>query len=269
MDCSASWCERRAKHAVGLRFSLLLSIGLLAAASVARANDAAELEDAAARAQYAFFTNDVRALQDVLAELDAAQFEQKLSWRKNYLLAYGQWKLAQLHAQRAQGSATHSDGTSAAKACAAYAKATVKQESRMAEAHALQAICEDKPQSFVALAALERGSCERHRGLREAMTLAPQNPRVQLIDAMCTRPVAPKDEVERWRRVVSSFETAPRPQSGAADWGHAEALTLLAEALLKSGAPVAARDAAEKALVIAPDYESARAVLQAISSQSK
>jgi hypothetical protein len=267
MDCSASWCERRAVQAVGLRVSLLLSVGLVAA-SVAQADGAAELEDAAARAQYAFFTNDVRALQDVLAMLEAAQFEERLSSRKNYLLAYGQWKLAQLHSQRAQGS-TRSDGASAAKACVDYAKATVKQDPRMAEAHALQAICEGKPHSFVALTALEQGSCERHRALREAMTLAPQNPRVQLISAMCRRPMAPKDEVERWRGVVSSFDTAPRPQSGAADWGHPEALTLLAETLLKSGAPVAARDAAEKALVIAPDYESAHAVLQAVSSQSK
>ncbi len=268
MDCSASRCERRAERAVGLRVSLLLIIGLLAA-SIAQADDAAELEDAAARAQYAFFTNDVRALQDVIAMLDAAQLEERLSSRKNYLLAYGQWKLAQLHSQRAQVSTMRPEGASAAKACVDYAKATVKQDRRLAEAHALQAICEGKPQSFVALAALNRGSCERHRSMQEAMTLAPQNPRVQLISAMCARPLAPKDEAERWRQIVSSFDTAPRPQSGAADWGHAEALTLLAEALLMSGAPVAARDAAEKALVIAPDYESARAVLQAISSQSK
>jgi hypothetical protein len=268
MDCSASWCERRAEHAVGLRVRLLLSVSLLAA-SVAQADDAAEIEDAAARAQYAFFTNDVRALEDVLAMIGSAQFEERLSSRKNYLLAYGQWKLAQLHAQRTQGATLRSEGASAARACVDNAKATVKQDPRLAEAHALQAICEGRPQSFVALAALNRGSCERHRSMREAMTLAPQNPRVQLIAAMCTRPLAPKEEAERWRRIVGSFDTAPRPQSGAADWGHAEALTLLAEALLMSGAHVAARDAAEKALVIAPDYESARGVLQAISSQTK
>ena len=193
----------------------------------------------------------------------------RLSSRKNYLLAYGQWKLAQLHSQRAQGSTTRSEGAVAARACVDHAKATIKRDPRIAEAHALHAICEGKPHSFVTLAALDRGSCERHRALREAMTLAPQNPRVQLIGAMCTRPSTPEDEVERWRRIVSSFDTAPRPQSGAADWGHAEALTLLAESLLKSGAQVAARDAAEKALVIAPDYETARAILQAIGSQSK
>lgn len=268
MDCSASGCERRAQHAVGMRLSLLVAIGLLAS-FVAKADDAAELEDAAARAQYAFFTNDVRALQAVLAMVDAAQLEVKLASRKNYLLAYGQWKLAQLNSQRAQGSTTRSDGASAAKACVDYAKATVKQDPRMAEAHALQAICEGKPNGFVSLAGLERGSCERHRSLREAMTLAPQNPRVQLIVAMCSRPLATEEEVGRWRRIASAFDAAPRPQSVAADWGHAEALTLLGEALLKSGAPVAARDAAEKALAIAPDYESARAVLQAISSQPK
>lgn len=267
MDCSASEWAHRAVRAVGLRVGVLLSAGLLGV-SVAQADDAAELEDAAARAQYAFFTNDVRALQDVLAMLADAQFEARLASRKDYVMAYGQWKLAQMHAQRAQGATDRSEGTSAARACAEHARATVKQDPRMAEAHALQAICEGKPNSFVARSGLDRGSCERHRALREALTLAPQNPRVQLIGAMCTRPLAPKEEAERWHRVVSSFDRAPHPQSGSADWGYAEALTLLAEALLNSGAHVPARDAAEKALVIAPEYESALAVLQLISSHS-
>jgi hypothetical protein len=268
MDCSASWWARRAGRAVGSRLSVLLSIGFLGL-SVAHADDAAELEDAAARAQYAFFTNDVRALQDVLAMLANVEFEQGLAARKEYVLAYGQWKLAQLHSQRAQGSSNRSEGASAAKACVEHARATLKQDPRMAEAHALQAICEGKPNSFVGRAGLDRGSCERHRAMREALMLAPQNPRVQLIGAMCTRPLAPNEEVERWRGIVNSFDKAPRPQSGSTDWGYAEALTLLAEALLNSGAHVPARDAAEKALVVAPDYESARAVLQLISSQSK
>jgi hypothetical protein len=259
---------RCAARAVGSRLGALLGIGFLGL-SLAQADDAAELEDAAARAQYAFFTNDVRALQDVLAMLADAEFEQRLASRKEYVMAYGEWKLAQMHSQRSPASNNRAEAASAARACVEHARATLKQDPRMAEAHALQAICEGKPNSFVARSGLDSGSCERHRALREALTLAPQNPRVQLIGAMCTRPLAPKEEVERWRGIVSSFDKAPRPQSGSTDWGYAEALTLLAEALLNSGAPVPARDAAEKALVVAPDYVSARAVLQLISSHSK
>lgn len=201
----------------------------------------------------------------MVAELE---LDGRFAASRTYLLSHGHWKLAQLHSQRGHTSTTLAAAGSSARSCVEYAKAAIQQDARMAEAHALQAICEDKPNTFVALSSLERGSCERHRALRTALSLAPQNPRVQLIEAMCMRPLGPAQEVERWRGIVASFDAAPRPQSGVVDWGHAEALTLLAEAQLRSGARVAARDAAEKALVIAPDYESARAVLQAISSQS-
>ena len=57
--------------------------------------------------------------------------------------------------------------------------------------------------------------------------------------------------------------------TGKPDWGHAEALTLLGGSYLTSGDPVAARDALERALVIAPDYREAQELLQTAAARPR
>jgi Tfp pilus assembly protein PilF len=66
---------------------------------------------------------------------------------------------------------------------------------------------------------------------------------------------------------VEAFDNAAKPTYAVADWGHAEALMLLAQAQLSAGQTVAARDAIERALVIAPDYDAAQRVSQRIAEQ--
>jgi tetratricopeptide (TPR) repeat protein len=229
----------------------------------------AEFDDAAARLQYAFLTEDSRALEEVLAVLEDYDAEGGLDALQSYHLAYGYWKLAQLNADVPGSERRGKSGGQAAKAaqsCAEHARAARGHDSRMAEAYAIEAACRGMPQGFLRLAGLG-GSCSRSKALDTALTLEPQNPRVLLVEALCLgRAQGNNDALARWRSVVEAFAAAPPAGPGAPDWGYAEALTLLGEGYLQGGEPVAARDAIERALVIAPDYKTAVRLLQAAAS---
>src|SRR4051812_12122052 len=78
------------------RFRPVLALTLIACgASIAAGID--ELDDAAARLQYAFYSADLRGLQNVLDLIQAEEIDAP-SGAKEYQLAYGEWKLAQLYA---------------------------------------------------------------------------------------------------------------------------------------------------------------------------
>ena len=134
-------------------------------------------------------------------------------------------------------------------------------DARMAEAYAIEAVC-----SGVRLAGRSRGrraDCARSKvAAHGAGSLEPQNPRDQLIEALCR----PSEKQRRLRPNAgapwSRFEAAPPSRPGNPDWGHAEALALLGKSYLQRGEPVAARDALERALVMAPDYREAQELLQ-------
>jgi hypothetical protein len=231
----------------------------------ARGQEMEEIDDAAARIQYAFYTGDVRELQSSLAEMEGVEADAKLKGVKAYHLAYGQWRLAQLHAQAPETGGSSSTARSlasrAAQACAKQAQEAIAADARHADAYAIQAICP----AFAATAARalrdeqrERPAC-RMSALRTATALEPANPRVLFITQLCMDAAPSSDEL---RKIVAAFESAPPRVSRAPDWGHAEALALLGQRYLTSGDAVAARDALERALVIAPDYREAQELLQ-------
>ena len=227
-----------------------------------------ELEDAAARLQYAFYTADAQSLQNVLRELEGYDVDERLEPLKSHHLAYGYWKLAQTqtHARRNGGSARDASGSAAkaVKTCIAHARAAREREPRLAEAYAIEAACDGMPSGL--LGNFASGSCARSRALRTALSLDPQGPRVLLVEALCS----PRDanDIARWRKVVEAFERAPPGSPGKPDWGHAEALAQLGAGYLQQGNAVAARDALERALVLAPDYADAQGLLaQAAASR--
>jgi tetratricopeptide (TPR) repeat protein len=247
------------------------SCGLLLAALVAQgayAESVTELDDAAARMQYGFYTGDPQSIETVLKTLEEFQVEDTLVASKAYQLAYGNWKLSQLYLQPLADQRPRPNAKSlaskAAQACARYARNAVEKEAGLAEALAIQAACE----GHSATARTGSAGCADSKPLRTATGLAPDNPRVKLIQALCgpntaTDPAA----TERWRAVVASFEAAPPSRPGKPDWGHVEALTMLGETYLQRGDPVAARDALERALVLAPDYRQAQQLLQTAATR--
>jgi len=59
------------------------------------------------------------------------------------------------------------------------------------------------------------------------------------------------------------------PTRGRPDWGEAETAAVRAELSMAAGEVLAARDAAEHALMLAPDYRRARAVLEKLSASAR
>lgn len=225
-----------------------------------------ELDDAAARLQYAFYTSDVRSLEEVLALIDGFQVDDALAAPKAYQLAYGYWKLALLYAvpeERPRPNA-RSLASKAAQTCVKQAQAAIAKDARLAEAYAIEAICDGFPPTRNGAPAC------RGKSLKTATSLAPANPRVQLIDALCSAPTtADPASVEKWRAIVAAFEAAPPSRPGKPDWGHAEALAQLGECYLQRGDTVAARDVLERALVLAPDYRQAQKLLQTAATRPR
>lgn len=255
----------------GLYASGLLAAWLAVALPAdARAESMAELDDAAARMQYAFYTSDPRTIETLLNSIEALEVGANLAAVKSYQLAYGSWKLSQLYVDSVSEERPPSNAKSlaakAAQTCVRHAKAAVQRDARMGEAYAIQAACE----GFTPNARGGSAGCERGKPMRTALSVAPDNPRVKLIEALCASGRSPDPAAaDRWRAVVESFETAPPSAPGRPDWGHVEALTRLGETYLQRGDPVAARDALERALVLAPDYRQARQLLQAAAARPR
>jgi tetratricopeptide (TPR) repeat protein len=270
MNCRATDRARSGSGAVSRGGRVCSALSVLTLAVVSHADGVAELDDAAARAQYAFYTADARALQEVLTLIEGFESEGVPSAAKSYQLAYGHWKLAKLYAQRPATDQSSANGkslaTKAAQSCVRHANNAIGSDAAMAEVHAIKAICED----FAPVARPDAATCSRNKSLKTALSLAPTNPRVRLIEAFCApgesnEPAA----LERWRAVVATFESAPPSRPGKPDWGHVEALTMLGETYLQRGDAVAARDVLERALVLAPDYREAQQLLQTAATRPR
>ena len=197
------------------------------------------------------------------------EVDDALAASKAYQLAYGNWKLSQLYLQQLSDQRPRPNAKSlaakAAQACVRHARRAVEQDAALAEALAIEAACE----AHSATARAGSAGCANSKPLRTAAGLAPDNPRIKLVQAMCApNTAADPAAIDRWRAVVASFEAAPPSRPGKPDWGHVEALTMLGETYLQRGDPVAARDALERALVLAPDYRQAQQLLQAAASQA-
>ena len=94
--------------------------------------------------------------------------------------------------------------------------------------------------------------------------LEPKNPRVRLAEALVAFERAGKDAaakkaaVEKLRAVTVMFEAARAGAATTPEWGAAEAYAFLGRALYDQRDVVGAREALERALLIAPDYAYAK-----------
>lgn len=229
-----------------------------------------ELEDAQARAEYAFYTSDTRSLEEVLQMLERLETDEPLIVWRHYYAAFAYWKLAQLYAEQAARGAKGARGKAdrAGDACTEHADQAMRRDGRFFEAQALKAAC-----SRFGLAArvgdlASAAGCSRNKWLRAALAAEPKNPRIRLIDAWCASDSAgsaSRVRFEKARAAVSAFDASPVNAPGAPSWGEPEALTLLAQIQLQRGEARAARDLLEHALAIAPDYRKAQELLGGLS----
>ena len=139
-----------------------------------------------------------------------------------------------------------------------------------AEGIALRAACRLAP-----LASGERATLaayRAHKDINRALQLAPGNPRVLLVDALSDYQLPPSSggnkerALTKLRQAVAAFDAERRGTQPVPGWGAAEACMLFARDLLDHGDPVTARDALERALVVAPEFTQARQLMGKITS---
>ena len=239
--------------------------------------------DIEGRIQYAYYTDDARALHSVLSSLnpkpvegEEAAIPAELAPR-SYFRALAHYRLAQVltAGKKSQARGAIDDcGDEVDKAIEALPKVpigldeTPEARHQRAEAYALGTAC--------TLAGREMSSIPFGGGrigsrIEEAVKLEPKNPRVRLVEALAAFDRAGKDAaaraaaVQMLRAVTEMFEAARTGASTTPEWGAAEAYAFLGRALFDQRDVVGAREALERALLIAPDYGFARRVMAQIT----
>ncbi|HET9863725.1 MAG TPA: tetratricopeptide repeat protein [Steroidobacteraceae bacterium] len=239
--------------------------------------------DIEGRIQYAYYTDDARALNSLLTSLrprpaeagEGAAPEDRVI--RSYFRALAHYRLAQVlsTSRKSQARSAIDDcGDEVDNAIDALPKVPLgldeppEARHQRAEAYALDTAC--------TLAGREMSSMPFGGGrigarIDEALKLEPKNPRVRLVEALAAFDRAGKDAaaraaaVQQLRAVTEMFEAARTEASSTPEWGAAEAYAFLGRALFDQRDLVGAREALERALLIAPDYKFARRVMAQIT----
>lgn len=217
---------------------------------------AADWGDVEGRIQYAWFTEDLRALHAVIGTLPRGETDDDL---RAYYAGFGQYRIALLEQPRDRDLAKR-----AAESCAEQLGRAVEARADFADAIALHAAC------LRLVATLEpwklpllgpRSSTQFSR----AIDLAPHNPRVLLLSA-----VSDGDRDRALARLGEAIEAFDAERKGVAPlpaWGAPEAYVELARRGFERGDAGAARAALERALLLAPEYEAARRLLGTLTAK--
>jgi hypothetical protein len=222
--------------------------------------------DLESRIQFGYYTEDVPALNSLSELLGATSAHDKLH---GYYQGLQAWRLALLAAQGTPVAGA--SGSQLAQRCVAALDGALQLDGEFADALALRAACAQTPLESAGLHVPLTGY-RAHKDLERALQLAPKNPRVLLIDALCDYELpgargGNKDRaLPKLRQAVNAFEAERSDSDRLPGWGAAEAWLLLARDLLDHGDPVAARDALEHTLLLAPEYTQARRLMAKITA---
>ncbi|HYX74704.1 MAG TPA: hypothetical protein VE819_08490 [Steroidobacteraceae bacterium] len=258
-NCAGAWRAQRALLAV-------LAAALALASTGTRAAEVA-WRDIESRIQYGYYTEDGAALRKLEELIAGADAHDKLRGYYGALLAWRQALLAASGGTAAQGGNT----AHYAERCVSEVDASLAVEAEFAEAFALRAACFAAPQELSGGYAPLAGHRAR-KDLERARQLAMRNPRVLLVDAMGDYTLAPSQggnkerALGKLRQTVAAFEAERGEADHVPGWGAAEAWLLFARDLVDHGDTVAARDALEHALLIAPEFAQARRLMTKITS---
>jgi tetratricopeptide (TPR) repeat protein len=290
------WFVMRQPHStegrtgVRSRLLLLLSAGALLAASAVPAADTNWL-DIESRIQYSYFTEDVRSLRNLVEPLTSGDSHDRLKSYYAGLLAYRLTLLEKAQADQAAAAEAAATGTAPPKSppparrndrsknevrqtverCVGSLDQALEAQSNFPDALALQSAClglEAELSSWRAPLAAPKSASQLHKALQ----LAPKNPRVLLLDAISEyeRAKPPGGDVQhpcaKFEAVAAVFEAERADVDQVPGWGAAEAYTWLGRCYLDNGNGNAARDALERALLIAPEFGQARRLLATLTS---
>jgi hypothetical protein len=227
------------------------------------ANDARWL-DIEGQVQYSYYTEDLRALGNLAARLDSKDGAEPL---QGYYAALAYYRLALIGEAHDRLRAT-----SAVERCVAILDQVLQARADWADALALQGACLGSLAGLKPLRAPFAGPRSRAQ-LAHALELEPHNPRALLLDGWLDfeRPrsgaVAAKARAcGEFHAAVAAFEAARPGEEHVPEWGPAEGYTFRARCDLDRGDAAAARDALERALLIAPDFQLARRLIARITA---
>jgi tetratricopeptide (TPR) repeat protein len=239
--------------------------------------------DIESRIQYGYYTEDVHSLRNLADPLAANASHDGLKSYYQGLLEYRLTLLSLAQADKtasAEGKAlepvgkndrSKNEARQTVERCVSYLDQALEARSDFADALALQSAClEIQAELSTWRAALvgPKSVSEIHRALQ----WAPRNPRVRLLDAIndyehSKAPAAdPEHACGKFKGATAVFEDERLAMDKVPGWGAAEAYTWLGRCYLDTGDAVKARDALERALLIAPEFGQARRLLAAITS---
>jgi tetratricopeptide (TPR) repeat protein len=251
--------------------ALALPLLMLLASDSLQAAENEVLEDLSARVQFDYYAGDARSLQRDLQALKQLEVDPQQVILRQYYLAYGHFRLAEMG-----GEKDRSPARKAASTCIDLAGEIVAQEPKRvtprerarldtlyAELWAIRGACGSLETELSLLPETSMGS---NKARKSAAALAPNNPRVRLLAAIyASKRANTSQEFASANKlllaVTQLFANSPPADSDLPDWGQADAWAWLGQGYLKLGDSVAARNALEQALVLAPDYVWARTLL--------
>jgi tetratricopeptide (TPR) repeat protein len=250
--------------------ALALSLWMILKCGALQAAQNEVLEDLSARVQFDYYSGDVRALQRDLQALKQLEVDPEQVIVRQYYLAYGHFRLAEISSEK-----DRSPARKAANTCIDLAGDIVDQEPKRttpgerarldtlyAELWAIRGACGSLETELSLLPETSMGS---NKARKSAAALAPNNPRVRLLAAIYESKRAKTNQEfavanKQLLAVTQLFSTPSPTATDLPDWGQADAWAWLGQSYLKIGDQVAARNALEQALVLAPDYVWARAL---------
>jgi len=215
--------------------------------------------DVEGRIQFGFYTEDARALTDLADQLTRG--EEAQDPLREYYAGLANYRLALVVSSRDKGRAR-----AAVEQCVDSLDAAIKGDTEFAAALALQSACLRtlsvlKPWKPLA-GAKSSGQMEK------AVKLAPKDPRVLMLAALEGGNGDKLDDVSlaKLKKAAAAFEAERQGVDRTPGWGAAEVYAYLGRSYLVRGDVLAARDALERALLIAPDFAMARRLLAKITA---
>jgi hypothetical protein len=215
-----------------------------------------QVRDLSSRLEYAFYAEDSRSLQADLRALVALELDATDDAVRTYQVDYGRWKLAQLLGER--------DATSAeqfAEACANSKIANNTDNALKAKRYALHAACLGMLEQLRPMRSVLYKR-DRDTALSQALLLDSKLPQVQLVAIWLKSGNKIVPDLESLNRLIALYDaTALATSGGDGVWGHAESCYLLGRSALTKNEILIARNALERALILAPDYQAAQRLL--------
>lgn len=251
MDVLIAHCRSRL---IKLTTSLLCAVLLCASASA----QTEQLRDLAGRLEYGFYAADTRALQQDLQTLMTLEAEASDARLRDQHLGYARWKLSEL--------LMRSDPVRAAELAEVCANVRPDlADVQVALQHAVRAACAAMLEKLRPV----RGVLyrrEREAALLQARKLGSKLPQVQLVESWVKVTNGEAVSAVTLRSLVAAYDAASISELATATlWGHAEACYLLGQAEMQREDLLAARNALERAVLLAPDYQAAQLLLRNLS----